>query len=421
MPRYLVAVVVGLFVAFATPAVAAPGSISGHVQDVTGDPLVAICVRAHAPVVADPFAGPYVLTNDHGDYEITGLDPGTYKVVFYDLSAKCAEGIDFYFTQWFDNKPDQGSADLVTVNDGAATTGINATMGEPEAIVGRVTDVDGQPAAVCVEVVPVGPGPSAATETDSDGYYVARVPAGTYKVHFYDRGTCSFGQYVDEWYNDKPDLASADVVEVKPAHATFGIDAVMYDFPSISGHVQDESGEPIAGVCVVANKAHVLNPPSFVPPIGISNARGNYYMDIPPGDWSLQFYDGGIPCTATSMWQLQYYNGKYVFDEADVLHLERGTHIAGINATMKLRTTTTTTPPPPPPPPPAVTCHVPKLRGLTLARAKRLLHKNHCAVGKITRRHSKKRQVGHVLASKPRAGVVRPSGTKVALVLGKRR
>jgi beta-lactam-binding protein with PASTA domain len=68
-----------------------------------------------------------------------------------------------------------------------------------------------------------------------------------------------------------------------------------------------------------------------------------------------------------------------------------------------------------------ISCHVPTLRGVKLARAKRLLHKNHCGVGKVTRRRSGRRMIGKVLASKPAARSVKPKGTKVSLVLGKRR
>ena len=73
-------------------------------------------------------------------------------------------------------------------------------------------------------------------------------------------------------------------------------------------------------------------------------------------------------------------------------------------------------PAPPAPPPPAARelCIVPRLRGRTLTRAKVLLARAHCSVGKVTRVRSRARR-GVVLRQTPGAGLRRPSGSKVAL------
>jgi hypothetical protein len=87
-----------------------------------------------------------------------------------------------------------------------------------------------------------------------------------------------------------------------------------------------------------------------------------------------------------------------------------------------------TGPPPPPalPPPikPAVAttpvkCIVPKLKGITVKKAKRLLKRRHCAVGKITRKRSTRRWHGRVIATKPHRGARRPARTRVALTVGR--
>jgi Tol biopolymer transport system component len=72
----------------------------------------------------------------------------------------------------------------------------------------------------------------------------------------------------------------------------------------------------------------------------------------------------------------------------------------------------------PPPPPPAVRCHVPKVVGLRLATARSRIVHGHCRVGRIHRVHSKR--VGRVLRQNPRAGAVKPRGTKVSLTVGRR-
>jgi hypothetical protein len=65
--------------------------------------------------------------------------------------------------------------------------------------------------------------------------------------------------------------------------------------------------------------------------------------------------------------------------------------------------------------PPSVKCRVPKLRGRTLARAKRLLRHANCRLGKVRRRESTLVRAGRVLRSTPRAGATRPAGARIAV------
>jgi hypothetical protein len=73
--------------------------------------------------------------------------------------------------------------------------------------------------------------------------------------------------------------------------------------------------------------------------------------------------------------------------------------------------------PPPPPPPPAAAkkvCVVPRLRGRTLARAKVLLARAHCSVGKVTRVRSRVKR-GVVLKQSLAPRSRRARGAKVSL------
>jgi Tol biopolymer transport system component len=76
-------------------------------------------------------------------------------------------------------------------------------------------------------------------------------------------------------------------------------------------------------------------------------------------------------------------------------------------------------PPPPPPPPAPVRCRVPRVIGMRLAAARTRIRRANCRVGRVRRARS--RRVGRVLAQRPRAGVRRPRGTRVNLVVGSRR
>jgi beta-lactam-binding protein with PASTA domain len=62
---------------------------------------------------------------------------------------------------------------------------------------------------------------------------------------------------------------------------------------------------------------------------------------------------------------------------------------------------------------------VPKVRGLTLRKARRRIVARHCRVGKITRKFSSLRKKGRVLSQRPRAGKTLPAGSTVNLKVGK--
>jgi eukaryotic-like serine/threonine-protein kinase len=64
-------------------------------------------------------------------------------------------------------------------------------------------------------------------------------------------------------------------------------------------------------------------------------------------------------------------------------------------------------------------CKVPKVVGLTLAKAKAKIRKAHCGVGKIRKKLSSRKKKGRVLSQKPKPGKTLPAGSKVSLTVGK--
>ena len=69
---------------------------------------------------------------------------------------------------------------------------------------------------------------------------------------------------------------------------------------------------------------------------------------------------------------------------------------------------------------PVPSCHVPRLKGLTLKKAKAKLKKAHCRLGRVTKKRSAKRK-GRVIAQRPKAGKKLKSGGRVAVVLSRGR
>jgi hypothetical protein len=76
--------------------------------------------------------------------------------------------------------------------------------------------------------------------------------------------------------------------------------------------------------------------------------------------------------------------------------------------------------PPPPPPPPPAPCRVPRVTGMTLARAKTRIRRAHCSLGRVRRVRSRRSLRGKVVSQTPRPGTVRPRGFRVTLRVGRR-
>src|SRR5262249_936740 len=73
-----------------------------------------------------------------------------------------------------------------------------------------------------------------------------------------------------------------------------------------------------------------------------------------------------------------------------------------------------------PPPSAQVKCVVPRVIGMRLAVARKKIGKANCLVGRLRRARSEPTRVGKVLSQSPKARAIRPRGTKVDLVGGRR-
>jgi dipeptidyl aminopeptidase/acylaminoacyl peptidase len=62
-------------------------------------------------------------------------------------------------------------------------------------------------------------------------------------------------------------------------------------------------------------------------------------------------------------------------------------------------------------------CVVPKLKGKTLAGAKRSINKADCALGQINKQYSATVEAGRVISQKPKPHLTRPAGSKIALLV----
>ncbi len=159
-----------------------------------------------------------VYTDADGYYTAGGIPTGSYKVQFFGYNSG-------YISEWYNDKPDFDSADLVAVTAPGTTSGIDAVLTPGGSISGTVTNTEGTGInGVEVEVFDLNGDLINVAYTNICGEYTVKgLPTGSYKVYFYR----SYTGYISEWYNDKQDLDSADAVAVTAPGTTTGIDAIL--------------------------------------------------------------------------------------------------------------------------------------------------------------------------------------------------
>lgn len=222
-----------MLLALVLPASACAGSISGNVTDqINGKPVKGVRVGA-GPVgygLRD-----YTETAADGSYEIDDLEAGQFNVCFLP-----APGMNLLRQCWHDSShPFYGEA--IDVPAEGRVTGIDAELAPGTSIAGRVTDWDGNPLeGVCVAAwTPQsgGTGRAGVAGTDDHGDYtlVGLTPGAPHKIVFAPDGGvmsgCSnprlYPGFANQWFNLRPDEASAHEVTAARSETLGGVDGIL--------------------------------------------------------------------------------------------------------------------------------------------------------------------------------------------------
>jgi hypothetical protein len=171
------------------------------------------------------------LSDSTGAYTLTNLPAGNYLIQFDTRASGTA-----YASEWYDNQPSQASSAPIALPEGAALTSIDATLAVGAQITGRVTAGDtGKPLAdTTVAVYDSDENRVTIAVTNASGIYTTTgLITGSYTVFFNQ-----FVQpYLGEYYNDKPDLASATRLALTAPTVRSGVDAVLARGAQIAGRV----------------------------------------------------------------------------------------------------------------------------------------------------------------------------------------
>lgn len=209
---------------------AATGQITGHITDGSSNDLQGVFVSArnvNGSIIRTD------TTNSSGSYTITGLSTGTY-IVHFDAGGVVGD----FASMYYNDKAFFGSANHVAVTDGQTTPNIDASLPAGATINGHVTD-DSNAAieGVCVSAIAPDGEPEYDVRTDVGGNYsITNVGAGSWKLYFDadPSGCVSGGNFASEYYDDKPDLDSADPVTVTAGATTSNINASLASLHGLS-------------------------------------------------------------------------------------------------------------------------------------------------------------------------------------------
>ena len=254
------------------------GSISGTVVNASGTPVVGANVGAHP--AGGGCCGGGAPTRLDGTYTITGLATGSYLVI---------ADRDGFVQTFFDGVANHASATPVAVVAGAESQNVDFVLLSGGAISGVVRNASGTAPLPNVEVraQPFGGGPGEDVLTGADGSYrIDDLGPGQYRV-------VAGGQnYIEEFWQETPEYASATPVTVVQGGDEQGIDFTLESGGSISGMVYNAAGTVPTGDADVWVE-EVDGPeegPGGPPPLGTrSLPDGSYTISgLLPGQYIVQ-------------------------------------------------------------------------------------------------------------------------------------
>ena len=225
---------------------AAGGAISGRLSDSDNRGLLSGYVQAFDTVSGRAYGRqPFF----DGGYAIKNLPAGNYKVRF----SYTYGWITNYPAVWYPDVNHSEMASLVPVVVGETTSGIDGVLrdrGNTGGISGRVTDLSGATGIAGLTVAAIESTFSANFNqalTDANGNYtIMNVPAGQAKIFF--NADLTWSPYTSEYFNDKTDISTADLVYVTQGVIEPNKDAMLAARPALTiGTTSLPSGEAAIG------------------------------------------------------------------------------------------------------------------------------------------------------------------------------
>ena len=312
------------------------GHVTGTVTDASAAGLGGIVVQVYRDAGSGDRPWEEVVEQEtaaDGAYDIGGLPAGSYRIAFWDQSG-------VYVEQFYNNKMTMQAGDDVVVNGGATRSDVNARLALAGHVTGRVTQELGRTGAGASGAglggiyVTAGRNTGSgdfpwegvrSTETAADGTYdLGGLPAGTYRIEFYDDS----GNHVLQYYNNQPTIDLGEDVVVTAGGTRSGIDARLALAGHVGGTVTDASADGLGGIWVTAVRPDGSG--GWEEVWGTqTGADGTYDLGfLPTGRYRIQFSDD------SGNYVRQYYNNKPTAELGDDVAVTAGAMTSGIDATM---------------------------------------------------------------------------------------
>ena len=318
-------------------APAGTASISGHVTFPSGDPTPGY---EGTVKVSDGSITRYGYASfPSGNYTVTGLPAGTYKVEFNRLS-----GYNVYAeAQFYNGHPEfQGSssADAVSLTNGQARAGVDATLAKGGSISGKLVDGAGNPLSWCRVEAYTDTGVLVARHSESsfDGTFtIGGLTTGAYKVRIFGNrySSCDGGTQYLTSNNGGP--TTTDPAGAFGVSATRGLNHALASnvIYSIGGRITGQVMLPPDALyrdrlVVARNLANGAITRSAL----VSKADGSYTIrGLPTGSYRVTF----ARLSGTAMSQTEFFNNHPEGDgigSADAVSVTQGSTRAAVNATL---------------------------------------------------------------------------------------
>ncbi len=274
--------------------------------------------------------------NGGGDYTITGLPSGSYKVEFSTYS----ESLN-YLTQYYNAKSAPGEATPVPVTASSTTGGINAELHAGGQVSGRVTDSSThapiEDVYVCAEEAASQPKAGGCEFTAATGEYTIKgLPSGSYTVEF--ETFFSSQKYLSQFYSGKSVIGEADKIAVTIGTTTAGVNAEL--------RPESQGGQIVGKVTKASGGAEIANMRVCADEYGedglyggctSTNSKGEYTLSgLAEAKYVVEFspYECSSESCKAMNYVVQYWEDKSTYEAATAVEVKASKTVTEINASM---------------------------------------------------------------------------------------
>jgi len=312
-------------------------TISGTVHAPDGQPLPGIAVRPYCldcptpPIPAPVTIYAPITTDSHGQYRVTGLTPGRYRLRFGTYTG--LNNANYAF-EYYDDAIDLASATDLELTPRLQRGGIDATLGPGGTMTGKITLDDGSPLRDGLVGLYFWDGytwvelGSVAVDALTGEYVRPFLQTGTYRteVHGY------LGRFFRYFYGNTTvltnaiDIAVTAGITVPDINITLPVAAFLN--AGVTGTVT-ANGQPVAGIRVDLYAYYANDVPVIY---STTDAAGRYaFGNLSAGSYFVSFVD------PTGAYAVAYSNHARTFEAANnaAFGLDDNEIITNVNAALE--------------------------------------------------------------------------------------